>query len=244
MSLEKRITETLHRVDDYQPSADLFTRVERSISGDLAHRRRMRWAVVAAVGMVAMLATYLALVVRVEPDGSWVMPWWAAELAATVIMVALLLGLGPLIRRFGAIYAADVFFLSPKTGARFLSLLDLAYYLFFAGWILDGVSLADVGETIAAVGGLTAVLERIAFFLAVMGLAHAANLLVLPVVGLVFNSTVRRARRASAGNEAPTLSPAAVRADRITTWIVLGLVGAIAAGALLLIGMAIGAGAG
>lgn len=244
MSLEERLAETLHRVDDYQPSADLFARVERSISADLAHRRRTRWAVVAAVGTLAILAAYLALVVRVEPDGTWVMSGWAPEVAATVILVALLVALAPLIRRFGVIYAADVFHLNPETGTRFLRLLDLAYSLFFTGWILDGAGLAGVGETISVTAGLEAALERIASFLGVMGLAHEANLLVLPVVGLVFNSVVRRARRASAGDEAPALSPGAVQADRVTTWIVLGLAAALVAGALLLVGVAIGAGAG
>lgn len=37
MSLEKRIADALHAADTFQPSPDLFTRLQRSIEEDLAH---------------------------------------------------------------------------------------------------------------------------------------------------------------------------------------------------------------
>ena len=42
MTLEQVLSATLHSADDYDPSPDLFAKVQRSIDEDRAHRRRFR----------------------------------------------------------------------------------------------------------------------------------------------------------------------------------------------------------
>ena len=57
------------------------------------------------------------------------MDWWVLELLADAVLIALALWLGPLIKRFGKSYAADVFRANPRTGKSFIVLTDIAYYL-------------------------------------------------------------------------------------------------------------------
>ena len=52
------------------------------------------------------------------------------------MLVAIALWLGPLIKRFGRSYAADVFRANPRTGKSFIVLTDVAYYLIFFSYIL------------------------------------------------------------------------------------------------------------
>lgn len=44
------------------------------------------------------------------------MAWWQLELVTAVVLVAIVGGLGPLIKRFGRAYAGDVFRANPRTG--------------------------------------------------------------------------------------------------------------------------------
>ena len=55
---------------------------------------------------------------------------------------ALIAILGPLIKRYGKSYAADVFRVNPRTGKSYLVLTDVAYYLIFTAFILFTVILA------------------------------------------------------------------------------------------------------
>ena len=64
------------------------------------------------------------------------MDWWILELITFVVLVAILAILGPLIKRFGKSYAADVFRANPRTGKSYLVLMDFAYYLIFGAYIL------------------------------------------------------------------------------------------------------------
>ena len=59
------------------------------------------------------------------------MDWWILELFANALLVGVALWLGPLIKRFGKSYAADVFRANPRTGKSFIVLTDIAYYLIF-----------------------------------------------------------------------------------------------------------------
>ena len=59
------------------------------------------------------------------------MQWWVIELITNIVLVALAIGLGPFIKRFGRSYAADVFRANPRTGKSYLVLTDVAYYLIF-----------------------------------------------------------------------------------------------------------------
>lgn len=240
MTAERRLIETLHRVDRYQPSPDLFARVQRSIDEDVAHRRRRRHNVFAAAVAAPVVAAYLTAFVTISPTGRALVPKWSVELLENIALIALLLALAPALRRYGRDYVTDAFHADPATSVRFLRLLDIAYYLFFTGFVVTGVDLTNLSFRLAVAGQLEDAAFRLAQFLLAMGIAHAVNLAVLPVIGLVHSAVVRRARRRAAGPAAPPPSPAAMRADRLATWIVFGVAGLALAGTLLLVGAVVG----
>ena len=74
------------------------------------------------------------------------MDWWILELITLAVLVAIAFWLGPLIKRFGRSYAADVFRANPRTGKSFLMLTDVAYYLIFFAYILFTVSFEPKGS--------------------------------------------------------------------------------------------------
>ena len=82
------------------------------------------------------------------------------------------------------------------TGARFLTLLDVAYYVVFAGIVLVSIPL-EPAPSWTAPGGVAAVVQeesaRIGLLLLMMGILHAITIFVLPFAGLVFASTRHRA---------------------------------------------------
>ncbi len=61
------------------------------------------------------------------------------------LLIGIALWLGPLIKRFGRSYAADVFRANPRTGKSFIVLTDVAYYLIFFAYILFTVSYEPKG---------------------------------------------------------------------------------------------------
>ena len=199
MSVEQLLRETLHRADDYDPSPDLFARVQRSIEEDRAHRRRMRQVRFAVAAGMAVVVAYLAVMAETV-GGAVTWPWWSLELLTTSVMLVIVVVLGPLIRRFGRIYAADVFRANPPTGDRFLALLDIAYYLVFLAMILLTVSVSPERAWLGP-DGLTSYLEhafmRIGDLLLFMGLLHSVTIVVLPILGLVFADGWRRLPPAS-----------------------------------------------
>lgn len=241
MSLESRLIEALHRRDDYQPSEDLFARVRRSIEEDQRHRRRIRIVAAAVVGGIGILGGFLAALASRDPSGVLVLPKWSIQVVVFVLLTSCLLVFGPVIRRLGQPYLADVFHLNPEAGDRFSRLLDIAYYLFFGGGLLSSLDLTEAGSLVPASEGLRSG-GQVAVFLAVLGLAHVGNLLLLPVVGLLFASVSRRARRRAAGSEAPPISERARKADRLALAIVLtavtiGIGGGLLVVALVVMGM-------
>ena len=54
--------------------------------------------------------------------------------------------MGPLIKRFGKSYAADVFRANPRTGKSFIVLTDIAYYLIFVAYIMFTMRYAPAAE--------------------------------------------------------------------------------------------------
>ena len=64
------------------------------------------------------------------------MDWWILELITVGVMIAVVGVLGPLIKRFGKAYAADVFRANPRTGKSYLVLMDFAYYMIFGAYVL------------------------------------------------------------------------------------------------------------
>ena len=239
MSLESRLTEALHQTDDYQPSVDLFARLSRSIEEDQAHRRRIRSGSAAVVAGLGILATFLIALADHDPDGQLVLPKWSMQVVVFALLTSCLIVFGPAIRRLGQPYLADVFHMSPATGERFSRLLDMAYYLFFGGGILSSLDLTEGGSLVPATESLRFGVEQVALFLTVLGLAHVGNLLLLPIVGLLFASVTRRARRRVAGSEAPSMSERARKTDRLAMAIVLTAVLLGIGGGLLVIALVV-----
>jgi hypothetical protein len=239
MSLERRLSEALHHTDDYQPSVDLFARLSRSIEEDREHRRRLRVGGAAVIVGLGILAAFLFAVAANDPDGVLVLPKWSMQVVVFSVLTSCLLVFGPAIRRLGQPYLADVFHMSPATGDRFSRLLDIAYYLFFGGGILTSIDVTEVGSVLPAGESLMYGVQQVALFTTVLGLAHVGNLLLLPIVGLLFTSVTRRARRRAAGSDAPPMAERARKTDRLVIAIVLAAVLFAIAGGLLVIALAV-----
>ncbi len=113
------------------------------------------------------------------------MVWWVAELILAATLVVIVLVLGPFIKRFGRSYAADVFRANPRTGKSYMVLMDIAYYLIFAAYILVTTTFErpdDWGETVTA-AQMETVLIRLGGMLLIMGVLHGLNVLSLPIIG-------------------------------------------------------------
>lgn len=244
MSLERRIIEALGEYDGFEPSPDLFGRVQRSLEQDEAHRRRVRRIVITISLASVTTALYLGAVSYRSRIGTLMAPRWALELLETVVMVSLVVVIGPLIRRFGGIFIEDVFRLDPDTGRRFLRLLDVAYYLVFSGYTLVSVQFVDLSRPVALAFLASVLVERVGGLLLLMGVLHGATIAVLPALGLVFSSSVRRAARDLAGPTAPRVSPGAVRAETVAMLIVWIAAAGVVIGGILAVGLAIGVGIG
>jgi hypothetical protein len=220
MSLEQRLTDALHYLDRYQPSPDLFDRTGRSIEEDRAYRRRMRIGVsLSAVSALALAVLFGSVIARNDLD-QLVVPKWSIVSAQFVLSVVLLFSLAPMIRRYGRPFLESAFSMSSETGERFSRVLDLAYYLSFGGLIVVSTSITDPFSSMVFPAELKSALIELGRFLLLMGLAHALNLIAIPVVGLISGSTLRRSLRRAAGDDAPDESKAARTADRVATWIV------------------------
>ena len=113
------------------------------------------------------------------------MQWWIFELTTIGVMVLALAVLGPLIKRFGRSYAADVFRANPRTGKSYIVLMDIAYYLIFSAYILFGIAFERQAGWAATVSAdqLQSETVRLGGMLLIMGILHGANVLSLPVVG-------------------------------------------------------------
>jgi hypothetical protein len=168
-------------VDD---SPDLFSRVQLSIEEDRRLRSRRHRIVAIAVLIVAALAAVVAAVTDFR-EGELLMDWWILELLTTGVLVGMALWLGPLIKRYGKSFAADVFRANPRTGKSFIVLTDFAYYLIFFAYILFTVSFEAKGswdQTVSA-PQLQHETARLGGIMLIIGLLHGVNLLALPIMG-------------------------------------------------------------
>ena len=114
--------------------------------------------------------------------------WWILELITVAVMVTVVAVLGPMIKRFGKPYAADVFRVNPRTGKSYLVLMDFAYYMIFGAYVLFVIKWEpDTGwdQTVNA-DQLQASVVRVGGLLLLMGLLHGLNVLTLPILGRVF----------------------------------------------------------
>jgi preprotein translocase subunit SecY len=184
-AVEERLRDALYAgVSAADESADLFARVQLSIEDDRRrrHQRRQALAIVACV-IGAVASVVFATTERRQ--GEFLMDWWVLELLTDAVLIGLALWLGPLIKRFGKSYAADVFRANPRTGKSFIVLTDIAYYLIFAAYIMFTVRYAPAanwGQTVNA-AQLQHETARIGGILLIIGVLHGLNLLALPVMG-------------------------------------------------------------
>ncbi len=116
------------------------------------------------------------------------MEWWILELITAIVLIAVVGTLGPLIKRFGKSYAADVFRANPRTGKSYLVLMDFAYYLIFGAYVLFMIRWEpDTGwEQQVSAEQFQASVFRLGGLLLLMGLLHGLNVLTLPVIGRIF----------------------------------------------------------
>jgi type III secretory pathway component EscS len=184
-TIESRLRDALSEgVASVTESPDLFLRVQLSIEEDrrLRSQRRARVAIVACI-VGALLSFVVAVTDRRE--GVLLMDWWILELLATGVLAAVALWLGPLIKRYGRSYAADVFRANPRTGKSFIVLTDIAYYLIFFAYILFTVSYEPKGgwDDVVTAQQLQHETARLGGILLIIGLLHGVNLLALPIMG-------------------------------------------------------------
>jgi protein-S-isoprenylcysteine O-methyltransferase Ste14 len=196
MNVEQRLLRAFEEVDRLEPSADLWTRVVHSIDEDRAHRRRVIRSIVTTV---AALLAVVAIAIASMRDGVYGahVERWVMECLEFIGLTVVVLVMGPAVRRFGRNYALDLFPTQEVLGTKLLGLLDVAYYLVFAGYILLstqfefrlGIAGRPASQDLAQ--QLHEASVRLGGLLLTMGLLHALALVVLPIVALVHNSTRR-----------------------------------------------------
>jgi hypothetical protein len=188
MNVEQRLMQALRHTDRVEPSPDLWSRVVHSIDEDRRHRRRV-------VGTAAgIICTSLALIAAgalaiTDTPGGRIVHGPTLEILEAIALVTAVVALGPAIRRFGRGYAADLWPPGGSTPQALLKLMDVAYYLVGAGYILLSTEFEfGAGHDLLA-GQLAEAAARLGGLLLVLGILHAGALAALPIVALVDNST-------------------------------------------------------
>ncbi len=190
MNVEQRLVAALRQADLVEPSPDLWSRVVHSIEEDRQHRRRVR-TTAAAIAVIAALLLGIGAVSIVDGPFGQHVHRWIMEALEVVALSSLVVVLGPAIRRFGRGYANDLWPADSSMPTGLLGLLDVAYYLVLAGYILlstefefDNPATADL-----LAGQVEEATQRLGGLMLLLGVLHAATLMALPVVALVDNST-------------------------------------------------------
>ena len=109
------------------------------------------------------------------------MTWWIPELVRVVVLGGGALLVQRLIRRHGVGYAEEVFRETPRAGAAFLALADIAYYLIVVAYMAFTLQLDRQG--VATREQVQNVVETIGGLALIIGGLHALNVFVLPAVG-------------------------------------------------------------
>ncbi len=192
MNVEQRLMQAFQASARIEPTADLFSRVVHSIEEDRRHRERVMHTIASLLAAVTAVVVAGALSIEDGRFGRFVhRP--TMEALELLVLTTILVVLGPSIRRFGRGYAHDLWPRGAVTPDAMLRLLDLAYYLVGAGYVLlstelaftDGVTAGLLPEQLADAG------YRIGGLVLTLGLLHAATLFLLPIVALIDNSTRR-----------------------------------------------------
>jgi hypothetical protein len=215
LGLEQRLVEAFADARTLiEENPDLFARVGRTLD-DARARRRYRSNLAARILAFVGANSALALALSDFDNRRLTMPWWVIELITNIVLVALAVGLGPFIKRFGRSYAADVFRANPHTGKSYLVLTDVAYYLIFTSFVLFTVTFVERADWKRSTGAqLKAEVARIGGILLIMGILHAANVVALPIIGRLLSSNKRlddarpdSAIGAAASTSVPPIAP-------------------------------------
>ena len=170
---------------------DLFARVTGSVS-DARIRRRFRVTLAAWILCFIAANAVLALALSDFNNRRFNMNWWVIELITNIVLIAIAIGLGPFIKRFGRSYAADVFRANPRTGKSYLVLTDVAYYLIFTAFVLFTVTFVEPARWKLSTGTqLKSEVARVGGILLIMGILHAVNVVALPIIGRLLSSNKR-----------------------------------------------------
>jgi hypothetical protein len=227
VNLEDRLRAALERMDAYPPSPDLFARVTRTLEEDALHLRRVRRTVLGTLGWLVALAGWFVLTSTVD-EGRALVPGWSLEAAVTAVLIVLVWVLGPTLRRYGERYLVGA--LGRGSAHQFAGLLDLAYYLVAAGYVLlTGSLLPDVLAVPVGAEALERAARRIGGLAVVLGVLHALTLMTLPLVGLLLRSIRWRT------TPGPAADPHARAADRAA----LGALAVLGAGLALAVALAV-----
>jgi hypothetical protein len=207
LAMERRLIEAFADArESVEENPDLFARVTRSLE-DAQARRRYRWMLAGGIAAFVIANAVLAVAFSNSDNGRFNMPWWVIEMITNIVLVALAIGLGPFIKRFGRSYAADVFRANPRTGKSYLVLTDVAYYLIFTSFVLFTVSFVEHDDWRLSQGRqLKAEVARIGGILLIMGILHAANVVALPIIGRLLSSNKRLDERPDGGSSPSNLS--------------------------------------
>ena len=192
LALERRLIDAFADArTSVAENPDLFARVTRSLA-EARTRRRYRLRLGGWLLTFVLANTALALALSDFDNRRFTMPWWVIELITNIVLVALAIGLGPFIKRFGRSYAADVFRANPRTGKSYLVLTDVAYYLIFTSFVLFTVTFVQQGDWRGSTGSqLKDEVARVGGILLIMGILHAANVVALPIIGRLLSSNKR-----------------------------------------------------
>jgi len=183
VGVEERLGRVLATVDSFQPAPDLWDRVAASMAQDASRRRRRRrvaWGVVAVAIVVGATALRAGM-----PAGDF--DWRVLEVVETLLLIAIVIGIRPLLDDAGSDFLRAVFRGSDAAAANLAQLLDVAWNLVFIGMVVTTVTWersTPVGASAAA--QLDQVLERLGGLLLAMGLLHGVTFLAMPVVGVAW----------------------------------------------------------
>ncbi|MEQ1873395.1 MAG: hypothetical protein ABL953_06675 [Ilumatobacteraceae bacterium] len=191
-TIEDRLTEAFAeaRTSVFE-NPDLFARVTDSVS-DARARRRFRLVLLAWILVFVLANVSLALALSDFDNRRFNMQWWVIELITNIVLVAIAIGLGPFIKRFGRSYAADVFRANPRTGKSYLVLTDVAYYLIFTAFIMFTMSFVESTRWRLSTGTqLKDEVSRVGGMLLIMGILHGLNVVALPIIGRLLSGDDR-----------------------------------------------------
>lgn len=181
--IEQTVKDALSRFDAVDGAPDLLDRIELAVEED--ERRRLRTRRIVAMASSAVIAVIASMIWTLQ--GGTDMEWWILELITTTLLFGTAFVLGPFIRKYGKSYVADAFDPNPSTGKTFIVLADVAYYLIFTGYILFTTSFKQQTDW-GIFGQVTAdqvqhEVARVGGILVIIGVLHAVNLFLMPVVG-------------------------------------------------------------